>query len=160
MRAWALQVGTRSPRSGSWFLQAPPPSASQPDSSWLSPPDPPAVPVGREQSRDPTKGPTMLRRLFLHPGLSSHLRNPGSGLTPPRGAVLVWEGHAGSLWPLLLPSWSPSCRSGSASPHVLGFSQCCLVLEELWDVLVRRRKARNDLCHHLGDVTPALIFKS
>lgn len=37
--------------------------------------------------------------------------------------------------------------------HVLGFSQWCLVHEELLVVLVRGSEVRNYPCHHVGDLT-------
>ena len=39
--------------------------------------------------------------------------------------------------------------------HVLGFSQWCLVNEVVSFLLVRGSEVRNNLCHHLGDVTPS-----
>lgn len=55
------------------------------------------------------------------------------------------------------------CHAGGSvlqpQPHVLWFSQCCLIHEQLLAVfLVRGSKARNNLCHHRGDITPNLHF--
>lgn len=47
----------------------------------------------------------------------------------------------------------------SASHCLLGFSQWHLVLEELLAALfVRESEVRNNLCHHLGDMTPTMFF--
>ena len=44
-------------------------------------------------------------------------------------------------------------------PDVLGFFQDYFICEELLvAVLVRRNKVRNDLCCHIGNVTPFRIF--
>ena len=44
-------------------------------------------------------------------------------------------------------------------PDVLGFFQDYFVCEELLvAVLVRRNKVRNDLCCHIGNLTPFRIF--
>lgn len=42
----------------------------------------------------------------------------------------------------------------SASPHALGSSWWCLVLEQTLLILVRGSEVRIDLCQHHGDVTP------
>lgn len=50
----------------------------------------------------------------------------------------------------------PGAGLGELEPHlhVQGFSQWCLVLEELVVVLVKGSEVRNYLCYHLGDSTP------
>lgn len=80
------------------------------------------------------------------------LEEPEAQERPVSGAPLAWGSSRAVHGALSV------LQGASASPCVLGVSQWHLVLEELLDALfVRESEVRNNLCHHLGDITPTMF---
>lgn len=154
---WDLQVGTASARILVLVFASDSPF-SVADSLQSIPADSLAKPMGV-----PKKWPkTMLRGgLDVPEALISHWRSYGLRID-----LWVWsygslrQSHVISLWLLLSPFWWVCFGlfgTGMLQPQsrVLEFSQRYLIHESLLIVLlVMKSEVSNNLCHHLGDVTP------
>lgn len=117
---------------------------------------------GKTRAGNPNTWPTVLRDLDVYPEYFSHWSN----CRPRRDhSVQCHTGpregqcgqHPASPLSLLMLSVSVSMLQGNvlAFTCVLEFSQWCLLQEKLLIVvLMKESKVTNDLCCHLGDVTP------